>query len=416
MVSQPPSPLPSETIIFGKYRLTRLLGRGSFAKVYYAESLRDGSTVAVKIIDKVIMGAAMESLVIREIDAMRRLQHHPNILKIHEVMASKTKIYLVVEFAPGGELGTRIVKKGRIPEPLARRYFQQVVSALRFCHGNGVAHRDIKPQNLLLDKDGDVKVSDFGLSALPEQLNNGLLKTACGTPCFTAPEILHHRRYDGSKADAWSCGVLLYVMLTGYLPFNDSNMPMMFRRINSRSYVFPAYISGRARSVIHNLLHPDPLHRMSLEDLFGNPWFMTSLRPEPEKSIFGSDNNTGSKYAGLNAFDIISMSPGLDLRGLFETTSENMKEKRFVSNAKTEVVVEKIKEIGGRLGFKVELGKNGSIGMGKGKVVVVFEVFEIVAGMAMVAVRVEDGGLEFEERYWNDWKLGLQDVVCSLAQ
>ncbi|XP_061339028.1 CBL-interacting serine/threonine-protein kinase 4-like [Gastrolobium bilobum] len=415
----PPPPPPRSATILGKYQLTRLLGRGSFAKVYQARSLIDGATVAVKIIDKSkTVDAAMEPRIIREIDAMRRLHHHPNILRIQEVMATKTKIHLVVEFAAGGELFSKISRRGRLPEATARRYFQQLVSALRFCHRNGVAHRDLKPQNLLLDADGNLKVSDFGLSALPEHHQDGLLHTACGTPAYTAPEILRRSGgYDGSKADAWSCGLILYVLLAGHLPFDDSNIPAMCKKISRRDYRFPECISKPARFVIHKLLDPNPETRMSVEGLFGNAWFKKSLRVEAEERVFGWDvygKGYEGKGSSVNAFDIISMSSGLDLRGLFETTS-NRREKMFTSSAKVEVVEEKVKEVGGVLGFKVEIGKkNSAIGLVKGKVALVFEMFEIVpAQLLLVAFTVVEGGLEFEEHHWGDWKDALQDLVLS---
>ncbi|XP_054820382.1 CBL-interacting serine/threonine-protein kinase 4-like [Prosopis cineraria] len=420
--SPPASPLPSSAVtILGKYQLIRLLGRGSFAKVYQARSLIDGSIVAVKIIDKSKTDASMEPRIVREVDAMRRLHDHPHILKIHEVLATKTKIYLIVEFAAGGELFSKISRKGRMTEPVARRYFQQLVSALCFCHKNGVAHRDVKPQNLLLDHEGNLKVSDFGLSALPEQLKNGLLQTACGTPAYTAPEILFRRGYDGSKADAWSCGLILYVLLAGYLPFSDANIPEMCKKISRRDYQFPEWISKPARFVINRLLDPNPKNRMSLESLYQNSWFKKSLKPQPDESLFES-GPTAKSYqklermgSGVNAFDIISMSSGLDLTGLFETASGTnyRREKRFTSNASLQVVEEKVKELGGILGFKVEIGKNGAIGLGKGKVILVVEVFEIVTELLMVTVKVINGGFEFDELHWGNWKSGLQDLVLS---
>jgi len=414
----PPSPPPSppSRIILGKYQLTKFLGRGNFAKVYQARSLIDGSTVAVKVIDKSkTVDASMEPRIVREIDAMRRLQNHPNILKIHEVLATKTKIYLIVDFAGGGELFLKLSRRGRFPEALARRYFQQLVSALCFCHRNGIAHRDLKPQNLLLDAEGNLKVSDFGLSALPEQLKNGLLHTACGTPAYTAPEILGRIGYDGSKADAWSCGVILYVLLAGHLPFDDSNIPAMCKRITRRDYQFPEWISKPARYLIYQLLDPNPKTRIRLENVFGNNWFKKSLREEPEEKLF-DDKYSFDGYKklelGMNAFDIISMSSGLDLSGLFETTTLKS-EKRFTSSEEIGVVEEKVKEIGVRLGFRVEIGKNGAIGLGKGKVTMVVEVFKIVDDLLLVALKLENGGLEFEDVHWNDWKIGLQDVVLS---
>ncbi|KAJ4722573.1 Non-specific serine/threonine protein kinase [Melia azedarach] len=423
----PPLPPPPVTAfktartsanLLNKYQLIRFLGRGSFAKVYQARSLIDDSIVAVKIIDKTkSLDAAMESRIIREVDAMRRLQNHPNILKIHEVMATKTKICLVMEFASGGELFALVNRCKRLKESLARRYFQQLISALHFCHQNGVAHRDVKPQNLLLDKDGNLKVSDFGLSALPEQLKNGMLQTACGTPAYTAPEVVARRGYDGAKADAWSCGVMLYVMLAGCMPFDDSNLVAMYKKIHRREYEFPSGISKPAKSVIYQLLDPNPKTRMSIEALMNHPWlkksFQQKQQQEQERSLFESElvlgNKESSKYekisgmVSMNAFDIISLSSGLDLSGLFEV--KKRKEKRFTTMEKTESVMEKVKEIGERLGYKVEKGKSGGvIGLGKlGRMVLVIEVLmEIAPEMFVMEVRVVDNSvsegcrLEFE--------------------
>ncbi|MCI09741.1 CBL-interacting serine/threonine-protein kinase 7-like, partial [Trifolium medium] len=252
------------------------------------------------------------------------------------------------------------------------------------------------------------------------------LHTACGTPAYTAPEILRRSGgYDGSKADAWSCGLILYVLLAGYLPFSDLNIPAMCKKISRRDYQFPDWISKRARFVIYRLLDPNPESRMSLEGLFTNEWFKKSLKPEsePKKNVFGFDYGNEVKISGLNAFHIISMSSGLDLSGLFETTSSqggnnsnsvNKREKRFTSSAKMEVMEEKVKEVGGVFGFKVEIGKNNAIGLVKGKVGLVIEVFEIVPSqLLLVDVKVVEGGLEFEDNHWEDWKVALQDLAIS---
>lgn len=355
----------------------------------------------------------------REIDAMRRLQNHPNILKIHEVMASKTKIYLVMELATGGELFSKISGRRRLKEGVARRYFQQLVSALNFCHQNGITHRDIKPQNLLLDEFGNLKVSDFGLSALPEQINNGLLHTACGTPAYTAPEVVRRRGYDGSKADAWSCGVILFVLLSGLLPFDDTNLVAMYKKIHRREYQFPDCISKPARYIIYQLLDPNPDTRMSIEKLMQNAWFKKSLRVQPQNSLFDSESLSHEKnckpemFSITNAFDIISLSSGLNLSGLFETTAFK-KEKRFTTNlVSAEIVLEKVKEVGERLGFRTEKGKGWSIGLGKGKVVLIVNMVEIAPNLLLGEVKVVEGGIEFEELHWVNLKQGLEGVVVS---
>uniref|UniRef100_A0A2P2JG86 non-specific serine/threonine protein kinase n=1 Tax=Rhizophora mucronata TaxID=61149 RepID=A0A2P2JG86_RHIMU len=416
---------PTPITLLNKYELGRLLGRGSFAKVYVGRDLTNDATkeklVAVKVIDKTLTEAAMEPKIICEISAMRRLQHHPNVLRIHEVMATKTKIYLVMDLASRGDLYSNVVQRGRLKESAARRYFQQLVSALHFCHQNGIAHRDIKPQNLLLDGKGVLKVSDFGLSALAEGKSEGgsMLHTACGTPGFTAPEVMARRGggYDGAKADAWSCGVILFFLLSASLPFDDSNMATLFRRIYKREYRMPSGISKPAKSIINQLLDPNPKSRMSIESLRRHSWFVRNIELPNQSGVLELDHMKYCKREGLvsgvNAFDIISMSSGLDLSGLFEV--ENKRDKRFTSKETFERIRERVKEVGGRFGYKVLEGKGlGTIGLGKGRVVLVFEVLEIAEGLYLVEVRTVEGGgggLDTEEVYWGELKQGLEDVV-----
>ena len=206
------APNNNNNALFGKYELGKLLGCGAFAKVYHARDVRTGQSVAIKIINKKkIVGTSLMSNIKREISIMRKL-NHPNIVKLYEVLASKTKIYFVLEFIKGGELFAKVAK-GRFTEDLSRKYFQQLISAVGFCHSRGIFHRDLKPENLLLDENGNLKVSDFGLSAVKEQIQpDGLLHTLCGTPAYVAPEILTKRGYDGATINVWSCGVILYVL------------------------------------------------------------------------------------------------------------------------------------------------------------------------------------------------------------
>lgn len=388
--------------------------------MYHAISLDDNSAeFAVKVINKAAttVDASMEPRIIREVSAMRRLSHHPNILNLHEVMATKTKIYFVMELAHGGELFTKLNRRGgRFSESTARFYFHQLVYALHFCHQNGVTHRDIKPQNLLLDKDGHLKISDFGLSALPEQLRNGLLHTACGTPAYTAPEVVCRKGYDGSKADAWSCGVILYVFLVGRLPFDDSNLPNMYKAIHRREYLFPDWVSKPAKRIINRLLDPNPETRYGIDELMNTPWFKksSSMKQEQSTKQFGEGifEKESKHMEGMNAFDIISMSSGLDLSGLFEA-GLNKKEMRFTTDVEVMKVEEKVMNIGRDEGYRVERRKNGGIGLVRSRVVLLVEIFEVAKELWLVEFKVVNGGSEFEDCQWEELKSGLKDIVVS---
>ncbi|MQL95484.1 hypothetical protein Taro_028154 [Colocasia esculenta] len=421
--NSPPAASRHEALL-GKYVLGRLLGRGTFAKVYYARSLADGAAVAIKVIDKSGVPAAMQARVLREVAIMSRLEH-PHIVRLHEVMATRSKIYLVMEHAGGGELLSLVARRGRVPEATARRYLQQLVAALRFCHGRGIAHRDVKPQNLLLDGRGELKVSDFGLSALPEQLrDDGLLHTACGTPAYTAPEVLRRKGYDGARADAWSCGVILYVMLAGRLPFDDSNIPAMCRKAQRREYEIPSWFSQTARRVVSRLLDPNPDTRMTLDSLADLPWFkkdsikdLSGLRRSTSLPAVASGG--GGEYGSCmaaNAFDIISLSSGLDLSGLFEEGGTKSTEKRsFTSTAPVEGVLGRIEEAAEEMGYRVERRKGGSLVMSKdhGKVLSA-EAVEVAPPLLLVELNADGGrGGDVEQLSWTGLRRGLGDAVLD---
>ncbi|CAN1811966.1 CBL-interacting serine/threonine-protein kinase 6 [Linum perenne] len=201
-----------------------MLGHGTFAKVYHARNLQSGKSVAMKVVGKEkVIKVGMTDQIKREISVMKMVKHQ-NIVELHE-------IYIAMELVRGGELFAKIAAKGRLKEDVARVYFQQLISAIDFCHSRGVYHRDLKPENLLLDEEGNLKVTDFGLSAFSEHLKqDGLLHTTCGTPAYVAPEVIKKKGYNGAKADLWSCGVILYVLLAGFLPFQDDNLVTMYRK------------------------------------------------------------------------------------------------------------------------------------------------------------------------------------------
>ncbi|KAG9143427.1 hypothetical protein Leryth_022993 [Lithospermum erythrorhizon] len=274
------TPQQENNALFGKYELGKLLGCGAFAKVYHARDLINGQSVAIKIINKskISHNATLMCNIKREISIMRGL-NHPNIVKLFEVLASKSKIYLVMEFVKGGELFARIANKGRLSEELCRKMFQQLISAVSYCHARGVYHRDLKPENMLIDENGDLKVSDFGLSAFSVQIRkDGLLHTLCGTPAYVAPEILAKKGYDGAKIDVWSCGVILFVLSAGYLPFNDPNLMVMYEKIYRGEFRCPKMMSSELKRFMSRIFDVNPLTRITIDEIKRDPWFKKGFK------------------------------------------------------------------------------------------------------------------------------------------
>ncbi|KAL7225044.1 hypothetical protein ACSBR1_020347 [Camellia fascicularis] len=221
----------AQGLLLGRNEVGKFLSHSTLAKVYHAQNIKTNEGVAIKLIDKEkILKGGLIAHIKCEISILRRVRH-PNIVQLFEVMATKSKIYFVMEYVKGGELFNKVTK-GRLKEEVARKYFQQLIFAVRFCHARGVYHRDLKPKNLLLDEDGDLKVSDFGLSAVYDQIQqDGLFHTFCGTPAYVAPEVLGRKGYDDAKVDIWSCGIILFVLMAGYLPFHDQNIMSKYKKI-----------------------------------------------------------------------------------------------------------------------------------------------------------------------------------------
>ncbi|PNY01619.1 CBL-interacting serine/threonine-protein kinase 3 [Trifolium pratense] len=252
----------------GIYEVGRTIGEGTFAKVKFARNSQTNEPVALKILDKEkVLKHKMAEQIKREIATMKLIKH-PNVVRLYEVMGSRTKIYIVLEFVTGGGLFDKIVNHGRMSEHEARRYFQQLINVVDYCHSRGVYHRDLKPENLLLDSFGNLKVSDFGLSALSQQVrDDGLLHTTCGTPNYVAPEVLNDRGYDGATADLWSCGVILFVLVAGYLPFDDPNLMELYKKISSADFTCPPWLSFSARKLITRILDPNPMTKIAVDQI-----------------------------------------------------------------------------------------------------------------------------------------------------
>ncbi|MBA0725485.1 hypothetical protein Golax_022072 [Gossypium laxum] len=424
-------------IVMKKYELGRLLGQGNFAKVYYARNIETSQTVAIKVIDKEkVLKVGLIDHTKREISIMN-LVKHPNILELYEVMASKTKIYFVMEYAKGGELFKKVFKR-KLREDLARKYFQQLISAVDFCHSRGVYHRDLKPENLLLDENGDLKVSDFGLSALAESKHqDGLLHTSCGTPAYVAPEVINRKGYDGAKADIWSCGVILYVLLAGYLPFNDSNLIAMYRKISTANYKIPNWFSTEVTKLLSRIFNPNPKARIPIARIMATPWFRKGYNPKPVErkpeteqaprdlaAVLGSETNYNAfeakKLTNLNAFDIISSSSGFDLSGLFTKNDEKKKEIQFTSMHTASAITSKLEDIAESLKLKVKMKDGGLLKMEgsnrgrKGALAIDAEIFEFTPSFHLVEIRKCSGDtLEFRNKLQEDVKPALKDIVWA---
>ncbi|KAG8377111.1 hypothetical protein BUALT_Bualt09G0134500 [Buddleja alternifolia] len=427
-------------ILMQSYELGKLLGQGTFAKVYHARNIETGMSVAIKIIDKEkIVKVGMIDQIKREISVMK-LVRHPNIVELYEVMASKTKIYFVMEYVKGGELFNKVAR-GKLKEDAARKYFQQLISAVDFCHSRGVYHRDLKPENLLLDENGNLKVSDFGLSALAEsKRQDGLLHTTCGTPAYVAPEVINRRGYDGSKADIWSCGVILFVLLAGHLPFHDSNLMEMYRKIGNAEFKCPNWISPDVRKLISKILDPNPKTRISISKIMQNSWFRKGLKSKATKTAVDDSMNGYmdvkeaitdadamsdmkvelAKPVNLNAFDIISLSAGFDLSGLFEDNNDQKKEFKFTSNQPADTIISKLEELAKRLKLKL-MKKNGGLlkfeGSKEGRKGVLSmdaEIYEVTPNFHLVEMKKSNGDtLEYQKVMKQDIRPSLKDIVWT---
>lgn len=251
------------------------IGQGTFGKVKLGIHTLTGEKVAVKILEKEkICDVADVERVSREIHILKLIRH-PNIIQLYEVIPKQiietpTKIYLIMEYASGGELFDYIVEKTRLPEEEACKFYQQICSGIEYIHKLKIVHRDLKPENLLLDNKKNIKIVDFGLSNI--YTNEEFLKTACGSPCYAAPEMIAGKNYDGLKADIWSSGVILFAMSCGYLPFEDENTSKLYKKILAGDYKCPKFISDELRELIQKILETDPEKRLSIPEIRQHTW------------------------------------------------------------------------------------------------------------------------------------------------
>ncbi|KVH98828.1 NAF domain-containing protein [Cynara cardunculus var. scolymus] len=413
----------------GKYEVGRTIGEGTFAKVKFAQNTETGESVAMKLLDR---GTIIKHKMVDQeelddrVEFKKTYQVSLNLIltlrlkltwgkgkevtdlqsKIDTVLASRTKIYIILEFITGGELFDKIVHHGRLSEKDSRRYFQQLIDGVEYCHSKGVYHRDLKPENLLLDSQGNLKISDFGLSALPAE-GVSILRTTCGTPNYVAPEVLSHKGYNGALADVWSCGVILYVLMAGYLPFDEMDLTTLYNKacqniqlrtlllINKAEFSCPSSFPVGAKSLIHRILDPNPETRICIEEIRNDEWFKKNYVParlleyedvnlDDVNAVF--DDSEVGKYSkeslvllfshfhimeertdeqhtdedtgplSLNAFDMIILSQGLNLSSMFDRGQDSVKHiTRFVSQNPAKIVLSSMEVVAQSMGFKTHI-------------------------------------------------------------
>ncbi|KAK4483923.1 hypothetical protein RD792_011132 [Penstemon davidsonii] len=375
----------------GKYEVGRTIGEGTFAKVKFAQNTETGESVAMKVLDR--------STIIK----------HKMVDQVHH---------------------------GRLSESESRRYFQQLIDGVDYCHSKGVYHRDLKPENLLLDSQGNLKISDFGLSAFPAEGVN-LLRTTCGTPNYVAPEVLSHKGYSGALADIWSCGVILYVLMAGYLPFDEIDLTTLYGKIENAQFSCPSWFPVGAKSLIHRILDPNPETRIRIEEIRNDEWFKKNYNPvklaenedidlddinaafdDPEEEQ--PNEQCGNEDMGpldLNAFDLIILSQGLNLSAIFDRRQDTVTHQtRFASQKPAKVVLSSMEVIAQSMGFKTHIRnyKMRVEGLSANKTShfsAIMEIFQVAPPFIMVDIQKAAGEADEYLKFYKNFCNKLDDII-----
>ncbi|WPK24617.1 hypothetical protein PUMCH_001896 [Australozyma saopauloensis] len=272
----------------GPWKLGRTLGRGSTGRVRLAKNVHTGKLAAVKIVPKLNF-KKIENPKYRKNDTthlpygiereiiIMKLISHPNIMGLYDVWENKTDLYLILEYIEGGELFDYLIKKGRLLEFEAISYFKQIIHGIGYLHQFNICHRDLKPENLLLDFNKNIKIADFGMAAL--EVDKKLLETSCGSPHYASPEIVAGQNYHGAPSDIWSCGIILFALLTGHLPFDDENIRKLLLKVQNGKFIMPKDLSAEAKDLILRMLQVKPQDRISIEQILVHP--LLRKYPEP---------------------------------------------------------------------------------------------------------------------------------------
>ncbi len=293
----------------GPYILGQTLGTGSFGKVILGEHEKCRQKVAVKILNrKKIYFMGMNLKVKREIELLK-IFIHPHIIRLFEIIHTKSDIFMVTEYINGGELFDFIIENKKLSESESRRFFQQMISGIEYCHSKMIVHRDLKPENLLLDSHLNIKIADFGLSNIIK--DGAFLKTSCGSPNYAAPEVISGKSYLGPEVDVWSSGIILYALLCGSLPFDDENIPNLFKKIKGGIYILPGYLTNLGRNLIAKMLVTNPIARITIKEIKKHPWFQ--IRLPRYLSFLKKEKNIGTRKKIIkNSFGIKMVSRNIN--------------------------------------------------------------------------------------------------------
>lgn len=258
----------------GPFLLIKNLGVGTTGKVKLAINRETKQEVAIKIIPKTTFQQRpnLQVKIQREI-ALMRLVDHSHLLKLVDVLESPRHLYIVLEYASKGELFDFLVEHRRLKEDIALKFFRQIIYGLEYLHSLGICHRDLKPENILLDDQYNIKIADFGFAKF---VKSSIAETSCGSPHYAAPEVIKGEPYDGCAADVWSCGVILYALLAGYLPFDDQSIRALLAKVRKGAFTMPQFPDS-IKDLIHRMLTLDPKQRISLAQIKSHPCFRWGL-------------------------------------------------------------------------------------------------------------------------------------------
>ena len=264
-------PAKGKVKVIGPYYIGRTIGEGTFGKVKLGTHSLTSEKVAIKILEKDrIKDTSDVERVAREIHILQLIRHS-NIIQLYEIIETPKQLYLIMEYASGGELFDYIVANTRVKERAACKFFQQILAGVEYIGKLGIVHRDLKPENLLLDHQNNIKVVDFGLGNTYKPGEK--LKTACGSPCYAAPEMIAGKEYDGTQVDIWSCGIILFALVCGYLPFEDPNTSELYKKILNGEPKCAEFVTEECQDLILRILTKDPAQRYTIAQIRGHPWF-----------------------------------------------------------------------------------------------------------------------------------------------